>query len=342
LLSSIDEKKAVRRDINLRRIFEQINTIDLSFDLSLAEFDKSQDGNTITIRSGSNTIKIEKDPGSDDSIIMTIFRNGKARRPTVPLTIKEVNKRSFVYYEGIFEDPTQEGRSYLSVTLKSEVQKEFDRLKSVDINQLYNTHNTDDNGELRNTISKSDFEDLRINLLSKWSERKNWRYSLNTRGLMLYLLAMIKEENKGGGRKRNVEISNVLENLSDNFQKEFPFLIHYKDIKDLYEQVPKQKKSQYAYFQVTYLKQIALELQNQIDTIDKEELHYYIIKRYYEESSRYFVSPTLAGAPLPGLIRVIPDPVRKYLVTNLLIMRDYLRTKLQEFEYNIERFSVNA
>jgi ribosomal protein S6 len=153
---------------------------------------------------------------------------------------------------------------------------------------------------------------------------------------------MMDKRNRKGGRKRNVEISNVLENLSDNFQKEFPFLVHYKGIKKLHKQVPEQKKSQYAYFQVRCLKQIALELQNQLDTIDKEELDYYIIKRHYEESSRYFVSPTLAGAPLAGLIRVIPDPVRKYLVTNLLIMRDYLRTKLQEFEYNIERFSVNA
>jgi hypothetical protein len=239
-------------------------------------------------------------------------------------------------------NPILEGTSYLTVTLKIELQKEFNRLHSLELNRIYDAYNVDSNDKQKRKISKSEFENLRTNQLINLSKRKNWRYSLNTRGLLLFLLATMKEEVKPGGRERNVEISQVLENLSKNFKEEFPFLMYYKDIMILYKQVPEQKKSQYAYFQIKCLKQIALELQSQIDTIDKEELDYYIIKRYSEESTRYFVSPTLPGAPLTGLVGLIPYPVRKYLVITLLKMRDYLRTKLTEFEYDIERFAVNT
>ena len=57
-------------------------------------------------------------------------------------------------------------------------------------------------------------------------------------------------------RVRNVEISKVLENLAKNYKAEFPFLIHYEEIKKLYDKLAEQ----YTYFQVMILKHIALEL----------------------------------------------------------------------------------
>ena len=51
------------------------------------------------------------------------------------------------------------------------------------------------------------------------SDRRNHEYSLNSRGLILYVLGMIKEENEESGRVRNVEISDVLQNLFRKLQK---------------------------------------------------------------------------------------------------------------------------
>ena len=100
---------------------------------------------------------------------------------------------------------------------------------------------------------------------------------MNIRGLIQYVLGMINEENEKGGRARNVEVSKVLENLSENFKEEFPFLFHYKEIKELYDKLAVEKGggrssllSEYEYFHVQLIKQIALELQYSLDTIDKD------------------------------------------------------------------------
>jgi predicted amidohydrolase len=44
-------------------------------------------------------------------------------------------------------------------------------------------------------------------------------------------------------RVRNVEISKVLENLAKNYKAEFPFLIHYEEIKKLYDKLAEQFSS---------------------------------------------------------------------------------------------------
>jgi hypothetical protein len=67
-------------------------------------------------------------------------------------------------------------------------------------------------------------------------------------------------------RVRNVEISKVLENLAKNYKAEFPFLIHYEEIKKLYDKLAQQ----YTYFQVMILKYM-------LDTISKKELDYYCL-----------------------------------------------------------------
>jgi hypothetical protein len=82
------------------------------------------------------------------------------------------------------------------------------------------------------------------------SDRRNWKYSLNTRGLILHVLGMIKEENEDG-RVRNVQISSVLKNLSENYGDEFAFLVHFSEIEKLYntlaEKEGKEKKTRTVY-----------------------------------------------------------------------------------------------
>jgi hypothetical protein len=49
----------------------------------------------------------------------------------------------------------------------------------------------------------------------------------------------------------------------------------------LYDKLAAEKGIlEYEYFQVKLIKQIALELQYSLETVDKEDLGYYIIKRY--------------------------------------------------------------
>ena len=67
-------------------------------------------------------------------------------------------------------------------------------------------------------------------------------YSLNIRGLILYILAEIHNENKNNSdenkvKKRkinyNPQISRVIENLVENYSKKFPFLYNYREIKKI-------------------------------------------------------------------------------------------------------------
>jgi hypothetical protein len=163
---------------------------------------------------------------------------------------------------------------------------------------------------------------------------KNWQYSINTRGLIFYILGKIAEENnEEHGRARNVQISNILENLSQNYKEGFPFLLHYREIKELYDKiVTEEGVTDYLYFQVKIIKKIALELQYHIDTISKKELDYYITKRYSDELTKRFVGPIRYRSLVPRLEVIIPPIIRKYLVYNLACMREYLRDELERIE----------
>ena len=77
--------------------------------------------------------------------------------------------------------------------------------------------------------------------------RSHWKYSLNTRGLILLVLGIVEEEKRENGRVKNVEISNILEDSSENFKKDFPYLMCYNEIKEIYDELAKKEK-RYEYF----------------------------------------------------------------------------------------------
>ena len=114
-----------------------------------------------------------------------------------------------------------------------------------------------------------------------------------------------------------------MQNLSENYKDEFPFLIYYKEIKELYYKLATEKGiSEYKYFHVQLIEQIAFELQHSLDTIDKEDLNYYIIKRYSEELTWYYMAPLkLSLLPLPTVIR-------EYYVFTQEFLKNYLEKEL--------------
>jgi hypothetical protein len=343
LLASIDAKESLYKDTNLKLVIEKIKGIDWPYDWATPEFKKDDDANTILITNGQNNprkIRIERDPKSKNRCTLTIFKDGVERRTImpVPLTIEQFAGKSHVSYRGVVGNPIEIGRSYLKVSLNERTRKEVERIKSRNPD-LFNC--TDEVKKIPSKClllpSEINDEALHSQVSQLESDRRNWKYSLNTRGLVLYLLAIINEENRDARkRKRNVKISHVLENLSENYNVEFRFLEYYKEIKELYYTIAKDEhKSEYKYFQVGCLKRIALELQNVIDTIDKAELDYYITKRYEEDSTWYFITgwlPTIPGS--------VPSIIIEYYRRMHIIMRGYLGHQLEECEFEANRFPV--
>ena len=186
-------------------------------------------------------------------------------------------------------------------------------------------------------LSKIDDSAL-ISLVSQIeSDRRNWKYYLNTRGLILYILAMMTEE-QTSGRQKNVEISKALQNIGENFKGEFSFLMHYREIKEIYDKMAEDRhRSDYEYFQVKCLKQIALELQYSLDTLNKNDLDYYITKRYVDDTMRrYFV----VGAKWNPLMSIdsIPAIIREYYTHNQILNRKYLEGQLEVCNFEISEF----
>jgi hypothetical protein len=103
---------------------------------------------------------------------------------------------------------------------------------------------------------------LRLEIAKIEKNRGNWRYALNIRGFILYLLGEIESEKnrKGNPEKKarvhNIRISKVLENLSEHNSKEFPFLLHYSDFKNEYARLADLGEVQ-KNFEIKLLKEIA-------------------------------------------------------------------------------------
>ena len=113
----------------------------------------------------------------------------------------------------------------------------------------------------------------RISSLS--NEPKNWRYSLNFKGFLLYLIGY-------QNRKVNYKFTNiVIKNLKTS--KEFDFLEYLDTFQD----------DVFTTFEkIDLLIEIAIELQFQLKTLTKEYLSYYLKRRLYDEITSDIVVKT--------------------------------------------------
>jgi hypothetical protein len=189
-------------------------------------------------------------------------------------------------------------------------------------------------GDLKNTFLKK--EEIQ-------SDRRQWRYSINIRGLIVYILGEIKSEDK---RIHNKRISKVLENLHNNYPADFPFLKYYREFKEQYEiERGRQTPAKLPKFfdEVNLLKNIALELQSQIYTADINFLNYWVTKRYVEGVVSYFKTAVDNKAlQIEGLPTSLWEKLREYQIANFDVISKYLRYEHNNVESARKRLTSLA
>jgi hypothetical protein len=159
-----------------------------------------------------------------------------------------------------------------------------------------------------------------------YRELKNiydFRYRLNIRGLILYILAEVELEKKNKGRRLS-QINMVLQNLSKNFVDDFPFLLYYVDFKNEFKGE--------SYYLPRLMIKIATELQYQVYSADIKFLMYWVMKRFSEEIIRHFITPIVWG--LWNSENISPkiltdDKLKKYELSTISLLADYLHKEYQ-------------
>jgi hypothetical protein len=171
------------------------------------------------------------------------------------------------------------------------------------------------------------------------ADRRRWRYSLNIRGFIKYLLGEIELQKKPPHKIHNKRISKVLENLSHYYAEEFPFLMYYSEFRNEYDhlrvsaELPK-------YYEVELLKQIAEELQYQVDRATIDFLKYWVTRRYSGELTYYFISA--------GWSRMMDDKkdlhylsfkkIHDYQANCLYLMKQYLESEAVNINMRYEEY----
>jgi hypothetical protein len=292
---------------------------DLSYFKNI-EIKKISNKEAIFIEYGSNhSVLIELESEKSNSAMITIFDNSKKRqRITYPLIVKKKNKKRYVYTELVsFSRPI----SYLNITLDEKTEQSISQIKK----QALATNPEIDPFEL----------DHLPEVLKLSNNRNNWKYSVNIRGLMLYILGEKEEENnkkKGNiekkGRTHNIRINNVLSNLSKYYTEEFPFLLYYDEFKEEYKKLAEAGKSEH-HFNVKLIKEIADELKYQLDNTDIESLKYWVTNRYSGKITEYsdLSEDVLFMYQYTHISR---DQVKDYKIKTYRILMKYLQS-----EYNL-------
>ena len=116
-------------------------------------------------------------------------------------------------------------------------------------------------------------EELNREIEEIYMNNELYVYSLNIRGLILYILAESYNENKNNFdrnkvKKRkinyNPQISRVIENLAAHYSKKFPFLSNNIEMKKIINKINSSKHFE-KYYEVKILRKIADKLNNQIN-----------------------------------------------------------------------------
>ena len=156
---------------------------------------------------------------------------------------------------------------------------------------------------------------------------RNWRYVINIRGLIRYILGEIKEEEELG-KKHNPRIAAMLKNLAENYLDRFPFLLYYDAFRQKYRLLHNERKGFPTFYEVEVLKMIALELQYLVHTADHVYLRYYVTRRYSEEITRHFHRWFRLGL-ISNLRGLQYETLRNYQKQILQIVIDYLKDEIK-------------
>lgn len=172
---------------------------------------------------------------------------------------------------------------------------------------------------------------------------QRWRFRLNIRGLLKYILLIIEYE-----RNKNVEpsrISGVLRNLSKHFSSDFPFLLNYMNFEKEYKLLERNGIVR-RNFLVHLIKEIAQRLRSFVlNSGDIRFLMYLVIKEYSTAILSPFRSPFyLDSINNIGLKHISSEELKNYQRRNLYHMKEYLRGAFEatEEEYNQTAKSVES
>lgn len=241
----------------------------------LLKFEKSDGNKYMTISHGSDQIGIELSETESDTAHMLIHTKG--RRLSQSLSTQRKSGKLRVYLSNYTPIPIR----YLDIKINEKGQRLISDLKD------------------RMHVTEPNIKEIELNtsneVLKIQKCRKYWQYSLNIRGFILYLLGSIPLDRiKQGAINRQVEwkkkgpkpyisydkrrIEKILEALSNNWSKNFPFLLYYPDLKKV---LPR-------HFIADLYQQIAEELQYQLDTSDVDFLKYWVIRRCYDAITNHF------------------------------------------------------
>lgn len=156
---------------------------------------------------------------------------------------------------------------------------------------------------------------------------RNWRYVINIRGLIRYILGEIEEEEEFR-KKHNARIAAMLKNLAENYLDRFPFLLYYDAFRQKYNRLHNERKGFPTFYEVEVLKIIALELQYLVHTADHVYLRYYVTRRYSEEITKYFHRWFRLGL-IHNLGDLQYETLRNYQKHVLQIVIDYLKDEIK-------------
>lgn len=256
---------------------------------------KSDD--VILIKYGSNhSIRIEHEPNRSEAALLTIDK-----KSTYPLIIKKKNKKLLAY----LKQPFSKSASYLKYSKSDHPISSDERSKHGD--------------------------SVKLGKSTLMSDRNNWKYSLNIRGLILYILGEIQEEDKKKGNQEkkgkthNSRIDNALSNLSKYYTDEFPFLLYYNEFREVYKKLAGAGKLEHL-FNVKLIKKIAEELRDQLSNTDTESLRYWVARRYSNEIINYFdLSESILFAY--QYTRISRNQVKDFKIKAYSLLMKYLQSE---------------
>jgi hypothetical protein len=261
---------------------------------------------------------------ADDRTSIDILSDGKPLR-TLHVRQKKVNEkvRLYVYDKTVLFN--QKRVQYLDISLSDSAQN---RIRQIEDEKL---SSADSDEEKSVQLSKM-IDEIK-------NDTRNYRYSLNLRGLLLYLASVIELEERRMARKKalgmekisdkakldTLEIYSVIKNLAKSGKEEFSnlFLGYYHDLDTVIERMSNGISPDYT---ATTLKKIAGELYPFLQSADVQELKLLTVRRFLDAID-LFIKPSL----LDGTIGQYADErAIKNLVQYKSRLEEYL-ARLQAF-----------
>ena len=192
-------------------------------------------------------------------------------------------------------------------------------------------------------------EELNLEIEEILENNRLYVYSLNIRGLILYILAEIEDESKINserykGKKRkishNPQISKVIENLAKHYSSKFPFLYKFLEMRKIISKIGSSNNSE-RHYEIKILRKIAKELKHQIyfdesysnldlNNNNNNLINYWVTKRYFTELYHYFmyIYKFLEEDKKDELNLLLKD----YQEKMLMLMKEYLEKEEESVE----------